>query len=265
MLNTKLAVEYERQWNKKFPGAKTFVGTEPNGDICFEFEFPTELLGNKTIINCTLNYKSQKYTNDIECTIYYNCTTAQYLKDTFVESHKTLEMNVNNLIVCLNKLKNVTLQYNKLYNNFKSDYNKYYSNILDEDITDIINWGKSHKIDYQGISDKFEKDYDTPEHREELKKAIAILKTIEKYNVCKNEHKFEDSYSLKHRFEDVSEKLLGKMDYFSTGTGVLAAYGAYRYYGNYTSEIFDLKPCKPNFDFNISNFAYDFLYIVNRN
>ena len=148
VLNTKLAIEYQRQYKKMFPSLETNV-REFGGDIYFDFQYKWE----DKLFNLGIWYNSKGYTTDIPCELGFyigdgvnEFTQLQYSPHImFVESFKTAEMNVNNMLVACNKLmyeiKNLTrMVYGiKDFNLIDKDYIAYYS---------AYDYPLKHKIGY---------------------------------------------------------------------------------------------------------------------
>lgn len=255
LMNTKLAVEYQRQYSRRYPGLNTNI-VENNGNIFFDFEFPhkSNLLNQTVKYNCSVWYESKAYNSDI--VLHLSVGSCPYDVE-LVESHKTVEMNIDNLIIAVQKNLKMWDEVNGIFSTASVRYDEVLANVQDYEVKDAIEWGIEHNVTYSGynpnpaVGDMWDKH---PNEFEEVRKAIAIFKTLNetKGPTASDETYCVGSYGLKHRLENFTDKL-GKHRYFSTGTATIAAWYVFVCEGSYTANKFDLKrdPVSPNFSFNI--------------
>lgn len=244
VLNTKLATEYERQYKKKYPSLQTAI-QEHGGEIFFDFDYAF----NNQMFKFGIYYESKGYTSDISCTLgsYYSLNYSP--KITFLESFKTAEMNVNNMIVACEKLareiSNISSMISKLpnftlINQMNLDFDYIFDKALDYD------------IGYQGYSDE------TAFNKDELTKAISALMFIRQNTPLafggndNNDTIRVNSYGIKHTLERFYKKV-NLPGYCSTGTAALAMLYVFVLDGCVDSKVFNLKNANksPNFECSI--------------
>jgi hypothetical protein len=244
ILNTKLATEYERQYKKKYPSLSTKV-QEHGGAIYFDFDYTF----NKHVFNFEMYYESKGYTSDITCTLGCYSSLKYSPKITFLESFKTAEMNVNNLLVACEKLSKEIVNISSMINEL-SKFQLINQSYLDFNY--ITDKALDYDIGYQGYEDT------TAFNIDELTKAISALTFIRQNTPLAFVGKDQEdtikvnSYSIKHmleRFYDIV-KLPG---YCSTGTAALAMLYVFVLDGCVDSKIFNLRNAEktPNFECNI--------------
>ena len=254
VLNTKLANEYQRQYKKMFPTLNTNV-KEFGGKIYFDFQYKWE----EYLFNLGIWYESKGYTTDIPCELGFyideginGITQLNFSPHImFLESFKTAEMNVNNMLVACNKLmceiKNLTCMVHNL-GNFKlinKDYIEYYS---------AYDYALNHKIGYEGFGGCELCD----DHNEELLNAISALTFIRQETpLAFGGNDYEDtitidSYAVKHIIERFYNRI-GKNVYCSTGIAALAMWYVFVFDGSCGESTFKIRRVEhsPNFNCNI--------------
>lgn len=244
ILNTKLATEYERQYKKKYPSLSTKV-QEHGGTIYFDFDYTF----NKHLFNFGIYYESKGYTSDIPCTLGCYSSLKYSPKITFLESFKTAEMNVNNLLVACEKLSREIVNISSMINELP---NFQLINQSSLDLNYITDKALDYDIGYQGYNDT------TSFNINELTKAISALLFIRQNTpLAFGGNDYEDtiqvnSYGIKHTLERFYDKV--KLPgYCSTGTAALAMLYVFVLDGCVDSKVFNLRNAKhsPNFECNI--------------
>lgn len=244
ILNTKLATEYERQYKKKYPSLQTRV-QEHGGIIHFDFDYAF----NNNLFKFGIHYDSKGYTSDIPCTLGCYSALKYSPQVTFLESFKTAEMNVNNMLVACEKIAREIVNISSMISelpNFK---------LIDEinlDLNYAIDKAEDYELGYQGYKDK------TFFNRDELTKAISALMFISQntplaFNGIDYEDTIRvDSYGIKHTLERFYDKV-NLPGYCSTGTAALAMWYVFVFDGCVDSKVFNLKNAEhsPNFECNI--------------
>lgn len=260
MINTKLACEYEKQLKLNYPNSKPYIHSIGN-NIILEFKLdirewiPILDENESTSKYFYISYESKDYKNDIPVTIGTDDYEGTLL---FSESHKVFEMNISNLKFAIKELLEDRSRFLYLKSAAPNKFNEELKYVINEDLDISIDWAKKHGICYKGSVKELTKvsksDYwDSASDREELKYAIAIMRAVYKNTVhVSNSDDFitVNSYGLKHRFEDFTDKLKNHK-YFSTGTATVAAWYVFVGDGSYDSNTFNLTKDGPNYDFNL--------------
>lgn len=266
VMNTKLAVEYQRQYSRRYPGLNTNI-VENNGNIFLDFEFPykSNLLNQTVKYDCSVWYESKAYNSDI--VLHLSVSSCPYEME-LVESHKTVEMNIDNLLIAVQKNLKMWEEVKGMFTKVRDKFDEVLANVQDYEVNEAIDWGIDHNVSYAGYNaDPDEGDiWDKhPSEFEEVRKAIAIFKTLKEAQgpTASDETYGVGSYGLKHRLETFTDKF-DKHTYFSTGTATIAAWYVFVCDGSYTSNKFDFKrePETPNFCFNIPLQIGIFLRII---
>jgi hypothetical protein len=254
VLNTKLAIEYQRQYKKMFPSLETNV-RELGGDIYFDFQYKWE----DKLFNLGMWYESKGYTTDIPCELGFyigdgvnEITQLKYSPHImFVESFKTAEMNVNNMLVACNKLmceiKNLTCM---VYDS------KNFNPVVKDNIEHLeaYSYAKKHKIGYEGFGGL----EICEDNNEEFLHAVLALTFIRQETPLTFGGKdYEDtmtigSYTVKHIIERFYKRI-GKNIYCSTGIAAIAMWYVFVFDGACNENTFKLRNSKnsPNFDCDI--------------
>lgn len=254
VLNTKLAIEYQRQYKKMFPSLETNV-KEFGGKVYFDFQYKWE----DKLFNLGIWYDSKGYTTDIPCELGFyigegvnEITQLKYSPHImFVESFKTAEMNVNNMLVACNKLmceiKNLTCMVYGI-KDFSPTVNDYIDNAKAYD------YAKKHKIGYQGFGDS----EICEENNEEFLYAVLALTYIRQETPlafggkdCEDTMTI-NSYTVKHIIERFYDRI-GKNVYCSTGIAAIAMWYVFVFDGACNEKTFNIRRYEhsPNFDCNI--------------